>query len=107
VMLARRTLLLFAVFAPGMCLAQANNNPSKTFAVTGKVKKPGQYELREGMRIVDALKTAGDFLDSAQIGRITIIRGRERLRFNYARFVAGSQTEENILVESGDVIMVP
>lgn len=105
--LARRTLLLIVLCLPGTCLAQPARNASKTFVVTGRVQKPGKYELREGMRVVDALKAGGDFLDDAKIGRVQIVRGSERKHFSYAQFVAGKRTEQNILLEPGDVIVVP
>jgi protein involved in polysaccharide export with SLBB domain len=106
-MLTRRTLLLRVLCLPGTCLAQADSNVAKTFVVTGRVKKPGKYELREGMRVADALKTAGDFLEDAQLAGIKIVRGAERKSFNYAQFVTGKRTEQNILLEAGDVIVVP
>jgi len=59
------------------------------------------------MRIVDALKTAGDLLEDAQVAGIKIIRRAERKSFNYAQFAIGKRTEQNILLESGDVIVVP
>ena len=70
-------------------------------------QKPGKYALLEGMRIVDALKTAGDLLEDAQVAGIKIIRRAERKSFNYAQFAIGKRTEQNILLESGDVIVVP
>jgi protein involved in polysaccharide export with SLBB domain len=90
-----------------MCLAQADSNSARTFVVTGRVQKPGKYALREGMRAVDAVKTAGDFLEDAQLSGIKIIRGARRINFNYAQFAIGKRTEQNILLESGDVIVVP
>ena len=107
IMPTRRALLLSVLCLPGICLAQADSNAAKTYVVTGRVQKPGKYELREGMRVVDALKTAGDFLEDAQLARIKIVRGAERKSFNYAQFAIGKPTEQNILLESGDVIVVP
>jgi protein involved in polysaccharide export with SLBB domain len=106
IMQTRRTLLLSVLCLPGMCLAQADSNAAKAFVVSGRVQKPGKYELREGMRVVDALKTAGDFLEDAQLAGIKIIRGAERKSFNYAQFAIGKRTEPNILLESGDVVVV-
>jgi len=106
-MLTRRTLLSSILCLPGMCLAQAASTAGKTFVVMGHVKKPGKYELREGMRVVDALKAAGDFLEDAQLARIKVVRGAERKRFNYAQYAIGKRTEQNILLETGDVIVVP
>src|SRR5213083_860139 len=102
IMLARRTLLLSILSLPGICLAQADSKAAKTFVVLGRIKKPGTYELREGMRVVDALKAAGDFFEGTQLGGIKIIRGTERKNFNYAQFVIGKRTEQNILLEASD-----
>jgi len=103
----RRALLLSVLCLPGICFAQGDSRGANTFVVTGRVQKPGKYALLEGMRIVDALKTAGDLLEDAQVAGIKIIRRAERKSFNYAQFAIGKRTEQNILLESGDVIVVP
>ena len=106
IMLARRTLLLSVLCLPRMGLAQGDS-AAKSFVVTGRVKNPGKYELREGMRVVDALKIAGDLLEDAQLAGIKIVRRAQRKSFNYAQFAIGKRTEQNILLENGDVIVVP
>ena len=106
-MLKRRTLLFFALCLPATCLSQSDNSVPKTVEITGKVRKPGKYELREKLRIFDALGIAGGFLDFANTRKIMIIRGTERRYFNYRDYVQGKRPEENILLEGGDVIVVP
>ena len=59
------------------------------------------------MRVFDAMGTAGGFLEFANNRKITIIRGNERRNFNYRDFIQGKRSEENILLEGGDVILVP
>jgi protein involved in polysaccharide export with SLBB domain len=105
-MLTRRIVILIALCLPSICVPQSSST-TKTFEVTGKVQKPGKYELREGMRVFDALGTAGGFLDFADTRKIRIIRGNERRNFNYRDYVQGKRSEENILLELGDVIVVP
>ena len=39
--------------------------------------------------------------------KVMIIRGTERYNFNYRDYVQGKRPEENILLEGGDVIVVP
>jgi len=106
-MLKRRTLLVVALCLPVTCLSQSDNSASKTVEITGKVRKPGKYELREKMRIFDALGIAGGFLDFANTRKVLIIRGTERYNFNYRDYVQGKRPAENILLEGGDVIVVP
>lgn len=59
------------------------------------------------MRVFDAIGTAGGFLDFANTRKITIVRGNERRNFNYRDYIQGKRIEENILLESGDSIVVP
>jgi protein involved in polysaccharide export with SLBB domain len=63
--------------------------------------------LRAKLRIFDALGIAGGFLDFANTRKVMIIRGTERYNFNYREYVQGKRPEENILLEAGDVIVVP
>ena len=106
-MLKRRTLLFFALSLPVTCLSQSDTRVPKTVEITGKVRKPGKYELRDNLRIFDALGSAGGFLDFANTRKIVIIRGTERYNFNFRDFIQGKRLEENILLEGGDVIVVP
>lgn len=38
--------------------------------ITGEVKKPGVYQMREGDRIIDAVKVAGGFTEAADQNRV-------------------------------------
>ena len=105
-MLTRRASLLFALGLPLTCLSQSDQSVSKTIEILGKVRTPGKYELREQLRIFDALGIAGGFLDFADTRKVKIIRGRERHNFNYRDYVQGKRLEDNILLEAGDVIVV-
>jgi hypothetical protein len=93
---------------PRLPPAQDAENPnSKTFVVTGKVKHPGKFELRDGMRVMDAIGKAGGFADSFNRKKITITRDGEQHNFNYADFIHGRNIEQNILMQNGDVVEVP
>jgi polysaccharide biosynthesis/export protein len=108
-MLARRRILALFFSASLLSMGQASRDPaSKTFSVAGKVKRPGgRYELRDGMRIVDAIVTAGGFADYADQTRVAVVRGKQRHILNYREFLRGKNVEDNILLEDGDVIYVP
>jgi polysaccharide export outer membrane protein len=50
---------------------------------------------------------AGGFKDFANTKRIAILRGTERLKFNYKEVTRGKNLEQNIQVRNGDQIIVP
>jgi protein involved in polysaccharide export with SLBB domain len=103
-MLLRRTLLLLAVSLPAVVgLAQGNDH--QVFAVVGKVRRPGRYELKDRMRVVDAIDRAGGLGDSADRNTITIVRKGKRYRFDYDAYLRG-ELEQNVLLENGDLVAV-
>lgn len=103
-------------------LAEFMPNPEVTVSVSdvrsmrvsilGEVAKPGVIELRGQTTILEAIAMAGGFKDFASPSKITIIRNdpngkTQRIRFNYNRAVSNGSEEENLVLKSGDVIVVP
>lgn len=85
---------------------------SKLVFVIGEVKREGPMGLRRGMRVVDALSTAGGFTAFAGKGNIKLIReqngsGPAEFVFDYNEFVRGENLEQNVLLLPGDRIVVP
>ncbi len=80
---------------------------SKKFFITGEVNRPGEYSLATPTKVFDALSNAGGFHDFANKKKIIIIRGSDRLKFNYQDILRGKSLEQNILLENGDTIVVP
>ena len=81
-------------------------------SILGEVAKPGVLELRGETTILEAIAMAGGFKDFASPSKITIIRIDEqgktkRIRFNYNKAVGSSGDEENVVLRSGDVVVVP
>jgi polysaccharide biosynthesis/export protein len=99
-------------------LSQFMNNPevtisvlavnSKWFTVTGKVNHPGRFPLVTPIRVFDALGLTGGFQDFANEKNITIVRGAQRLTFNYKDYLKGKKEalDQNILLQSGDTVSV-
>ena len=81
---------------------------SKSFTITGKVNKPGRFQLVTPMRVFDALGLAGGFQEFANQKKITIIRGAQRLYFNYNDYLKGKKEalDQNIWLQNGDTINV-
>jgi polysaccharide export outer membrane protein len=83
---------------------------SMRISILGEVAKPGVLELRGQTTILEAIAMAGGFKDFASPSKITIIRTEEggktkRIRFNYNKAVGSD--DENIVLRSGDVVVVP
>jgi protein involved in polysaccharide export with SLBB domain len=81
---------------------------SKSFVVTGKVNRSGKFPLITPLRVFDALGLTGGFQDFANTKNITIVRGGQRLTFNYNDFVKGKKDalDQNIWLQNGDTILV-
>ena len=85
---------------------------SKNIYVIGEVNREGPIILRGGMRIVDALSTAGGFRAFAAKSHVKLIRTMDDERpvefeFDYPAFASGDNLEQNILLLPGDRIVVP
>jgi polysaccharide biosynthesis/export protein len=77
-------------------------------SVIGEVARPGRYELKGWITVLDALALAGGFTQFASRSRIVILQSdgktMKRIPFNYNK-VAGEQ--ENFYLRNGDIILVP
>jgi polysaccharide export outer membrane protein len=79
---------------------------SKRYTIAGEVSRPGQYPLVVPTKVFDALSVVG-FRDFSRKNKIVIIRGSERIKFNYTEVLHGKKLETNIFLEPGDTIYVP
>lgn len=79
--------------------------------VIGKVARPGEFVLNSRVDVMQALSMAGGMTRFAGLEDIKILRrvdGVERIiPFNYALIEKGRGLEQNILLEVGDVVVVP
>jgi polysaccharide export outer membrane protein len=85
---------------------QVTSVQSKKYSINGEVNKPGSFPLTVPTRVLEALVNAGGFRDFANKKNIQIIRGDQRLKFNWNEVVKGKRTEQNIFLEPGDIIIV-
>ena len=80
---------------------------SKKYYMTGEVLKPGAYPLIGPMTIFQAIIMAGGIRDFGNPKKIVVIRGSERIKFNYSEVVKGKKLEQNIQLKPGDTVLVP
>lgn len=79
---------------------------SKKYYVSGSVGKSGPFPLVGPTTVLDALSICG-LGEWAKKGSIVIMRGSQRLKFNYKQVIKGEHLEQNILLQDGDHVYVP
>ena len=79
--------------------------------VIGQVQKPGAIVMNPSVTVLQALSIAGGTTPFAALNDIIIVRavgGKQKpYVFRYSDVSRGRSLEQNILLESGDVIIVP
>jgi polysaccharide biosynthesis/export protein len=79
--------------------------------VVGKVQRPGEFTYSRPLDVMQALSLAGGATPYAALNDIVILRrhnGQERvLRFRYGDVARGKSLEQNVVLESGDTVVVP
>jgi polysaccharide export outer membrane protein len=80
---------------------------SKRFYMSGEINRPGAYVIISPTTVLEAISNAGGLRDFANGKKIVIMRGNERLKFNYKEVIKGKNMEQNILLQPGDHIIIP
>jgi polysaccharide export outer membrane protein len=80
---------------------------SRTYIIQGEVQRTGVFPLTKPTTILEALVNGGGFAPFANKKKIYILRGSERIYFNYNDVSKGKHMEQNIEVQNGDQIFVP
>lgn len=79
--------------------------------VLGKVNKPGNYPIPRPVDVVQALSLAGGTTPFAAVNDIRVLRrvGDKQitLMFRYTDIEHGRRLQQNILLQSGDTVIVP
>lgn len=80
--------------------------------VIGQVNKPGEYPVNRYVDVMQALSMAGGMTAFASVNDIIILRrdqqGKQHaIEFSYGDVADGDDLEQNILLQAGDVVVVP
>jgi len=85
-------------------------NGNKVYVI-GQVNEPGQFVVNPRVDVMQALSMAGGATAFAKLNDIKILRrtpgGQVAIDFRYDDVVRGRNLEQNILLDSGDVVVVP
>ncbi len=107
--------LYSSVFSnPNVSVVLVQSN-SRRYTVMGKVVKPGVYLIEYPINIVQVVARCGGFTEWAKT-KITLVRNELKkdkqlfkgntLAFDYGDFLDGDDIERNILIETGDILIV-
>ena len=79
--------------------------------VTGKVQSPSSFILEKPITVLQAISLAGGLQEFADESEVKIVRPSSRgyayLDFDYKDVIKGKNVNQNIYLESGDVVVVP
>jgi polysaccharide export outer membrane protein len=79
--------------------------------VLGKVNRPGNYPIGRPVDVVQALSLAGGTTPFAAVNDIRVLRhegGKQiTLTFRYTDIEHGRRLQQNVLLHSGDTVIVP
>jgi len=82
-----------------------------TVYVLGKVNRPGEFQFISKIDVMQALSKAGGMTPYAEVDKIKILRrsgdNLQAIMFHYGEVEKGKKLEQNILLKSGDVVVVP
>lgn len=85
-------------------------NGNKVYVI-GHVNQPGEFVVNPRVDVMQALSLAGGTTTFASVNDIFVLRranGRQQtLPFDYNDVVRGRDLEQNVLLQSGDVVVVP
>jgi polysaccharide export outer membrane protein len=103
-----RRVLAKDFFVDPQVLVSVKTTSGKVY-VSGEVRRPGVYDLTEGLRVLNACVLAGGFTNYAALNKVRITRtedGHARtIQLDLAKVQRGKK--EDLLLQSGDRIDVP
>lgn len=91
--------------------AAVKSSQGNKIYVVGKVNKPGEFASNRTIDVMQALSMAGGPNPFASVNKIKILRrvnGEQKtFLFKYSRVEKGENLEQNIILQGGDIVVVP
>jgi len=95
---------------PVVSVVVAEANSFKVY-VSGQVRTPGVHRLRGETTILQLIPLVGGFTDTADQKKIAVIRKEagkdQRFVIDYRKIISGEDLRSNIVLKSGDTVIVP
>lgn len=102
----------FTAFIPEPTVTVTVLQPSgNKIYVLGKVNRPGEFAVARPVDVLQALSMAGGTARFAALNRIVILRrdgvNQLTMPFDYEEVADGGNTDQNVVLKAGDVVIVP
>lgn len=95
---------------PVVSVAVKNLDGCRVYVI-GQVSKAGSFVMNPRVNVLQALSLAGGMTPFAAVNDISVLRGsgesQRALPFHYGEVVKGRNLSQNVLLEPGDVVVVP
>jgi len=97
--------------APDVTVVVLEMNSSYV-SVIGEVARTGRLPLKTELRVLEAISLVGGFTTFADRGNVRIVRRQQdgsevEYRFDYDDYIKGNAPGTNIVLQHGDVVIVP
>jgi len=80
-------------------------NSKKVFAI-GNIGRPGSYPLIEPTSVLELIAQCGGLAPFAKGNKIYVLRGKDRIPFDYKKAVKGDPAQ-HLMLMPGDMVVVP
>jgi polysaccharide export outer membrane protein len=98
------------IASPVVTVSIEEINGNKIYVI-GQVNQPGEFVMNPTVNVMQALSMARGTTPFAALDEIFVLRngptGQVALPFRYSAVIRGRNLEQNIQLQSGDVIVVP
>lgn len=87
---------------------QVSEFNSQWIVVAGEVQSPNRQSLTTApLTLIEAINSAGDAKESADLQRVSVQRNGASHRFNLQRFLERGELRSNPVLRAGDIVNVP
>ncbi len=95
---------------PSVSVALRQLSGNKIYVI-GQVSRPGEFQVNRYVDVMQALSMAGGMTPYAAVNKIVILRRSgdkaSSIPFAYSEVEKGQNLKQNIILQSGDVVVVP
>lgn len=80
-------------------------------SIMGQVTRPGVYDLKQGLTVVEAISLAGGFTSTAAADATKVIRSEDgkkiAIPIHISSIIKGGDKSKDIILQDGDTVVVP
>jgi len=77
------------------------------FNVVGQVNRPGSYDYKDDMRVLDALTEVGGVMETADLSTSTLVHNGKEQKLDLEALLRRGEMQGNVKLAAGDRILIP